>query len=225
MKLLLAEDEKDMSSVLSALLIHAGYEVDVADNGQIAVDLAATHSYDCMILDIMMPIKDGITALKEIRASGDTTPVIMLTAKSQVEDRIDGLDSGADDYLTKPFSVSELLARIRALTRRTSQTLTPTKITAGSVSLNTEEQELSCHNSIRLNHKETRLMKLFMMNIGKDMDSMYLFNTVWNDEPDMDKSIVYIYISYLREKLHAINANLEISGDKDGPFTLKVVEK
>lgn len=114
MRILLAEDEKDMADVLIAIMKHQGFDVDWAENGAVAVDLAARTNYDCMVFDIMMPVKDGITALKEVRAAGDVTPVIMLTAKSEVDDRITGLDSGADDYLTKPFAIGELLARIRS---------------------------------------------------------------------------------------------------------------
>ena len=118
MHILLAEDEQDMSRVLAAIFKHEGYDIDVAANGQEAVDLAKERSYDCMIMDVMMPVKDGLTALAEIRASGDTTPVIMLTAKAEVDDRINGLDTGADDYLAKPFSYAELLGRVKALLRR-----------------------------------------------------------------------------------------------------------
>ena len=118
MRILLAEDEQDMSRVLAAIFKHEGYDIDVAANGQEAVNLAEANSYDCMIMDVMMPVKDGLTALAEIRALGDTTPVIMLTAKAEVEDRIQGLDTGADDYLAKPFSVKELMARVRSQTRR-----------------------------------------------------------------------------------------------------------
>ena len=118
MRLLLAEDEKEMSAALVAILTHSGYEVDAVYDGQAAVDKALSQSYDCMIFDIMMPKKDGVQALKEIREKGNMTPVIMLTAKAEIDDRITGLDAGADDYLTKPFAMGELLARLRSLTRR-----------------------------------------------------------------------------------------------------------
>lgn len=218
MRLLLAEDEKDMANVLVAVMKHQGYDIDWAENGAAALDFAARNSYDCMIFDIMMPVKDGITALKELRASGDVTPVIMLTAKSEVDDRITGLDSGADDYLTKPFAIGELTARVRSLTRR-SKDFTPTTLSAGSTSLDTEEQELSAHNSIRLSGRETKLMKLFMLNENKDLSASYIFQKVWKDE-EVDESVVWIYISYLREKLRAINSDLDIEGSEGGPFTL-----
>lgn len=223
MRLLLAEDEKDMADVLLAIFKHQGFEADWAENGAIAVDLAQKKNYDCMIFDIMMPVKDGITALKELREAGDVTPVIMLTAKSEVDDRITGLDSGADDYLTKPFAIGELLARIRSLTRR-NKDFTPTILSTGSTSLDTEEQELSAHNSIRLSGKETKLMKLFMLNENKELSTSYLFQKIWSGEKGVDESVVWIYISYLREKLSAINSDLSIFGEEGQSFRLALRE-
>lgn len=223
MRLLLAEDEKDMADVLLAIFKHQGFEADWAENGAIAVDLAQKKNYDCMIFDIMMPVKDGITALKELREAGDVTPVIMLTAKSEVDDRITGLDSGADDYLTKPFAIGELLVRIRSLTRR-NKDFTPTILSAGSTSLDTEEQELSAHNSIRLSGKETKLMKLFMLNENKELSTSYLFQKIWSGEEGVDESVVWIYISYLREKLSAINSDLSIFGEEGQSFRLALRE-
>lgn len=219
MKLLYAEDEKDMSKVVVTIMKHQGYEVDWAENGQIAVDFASKKNYDCMIFDIMMPVKDGIEALKEIRSSGDVTPVIILTAKSEIDDRITGLDSGADDYLTKPFAIGELLARVRSLTRRVKD-FTPSTLTVGSTSLDVEEQELSAHNAIRLSGKETKLLKLFMLNENKLLSTNYIFEKIWDDEKDVDESVVWIYISYLREKLFAINSDLAIEGEEGKDFYL-----
>ena len=212
-----------MADVLLAIFKHQGFEADWAENGAIAVDLAQKKNYDCMIFDIMMPVKDGITALKELREAGDVTPVIMLTAKSEVDDRITGLDSGADDYLTKPFAIGELLARIRSLTRR-NKDFTPTILSAGSTSLDTEEQELSAHNSIRLSGKETKLMKLFMLNENKELSTSYLFQKIWSGEEGVDESVVWIYISYLREKLSAINSDLSIFGKEGQSFRLALRE-
>lgn len=189
MRILLAEDEKDMADVLIAIMKHQGFDVDWAKNGAVAVDLASRTNYDCMVFDIMMPVKDGITALQEVRAAGDVTPVIMLTAKSEVDDRITGLDAGADDYLTKPFAIGELLARIRSLTRR-GKDFTPSTLSAGSTSLDTEEQELSAHNSIRLSGKETKLMKLLMLHQGKTLSTSYIFQKIWSGEEGVDESVV-----------------------------------
>lgn len=220
MKLLLAEDEKAMSMALVAVLEHSGYEVDAVYDGMAAVEKGRNNTYDCMIFDIMMPKLDGIGALKELRSSGDTTPVIMLTAKAEVGDRITGLDAGADDYLTKPFAMAELLARIRSMTRR-STTFTPSKLAAGHVELDVEEQELSCKNAIRLANKETKLMKFFMLNMGKSLSTEVIFAHVWKDEEDVTEDIVWIYVSYLREKLTAIQADIQILGEKNGTFLLQ----
>ncbi len=220
MKLLLAEDEKAMSMALVAVLEHSGYEVDAVYDGMAAVEKGRSNTYDCMIFDIMMPKLDGIGALKELRSSGDTTPVIMLTAKAEVDDRITGLDAGADDYLTKPFAMAELLARIRSMTRR-STTFTPSKLAAGHVELDVEEQELSCKNAIRLANKETKLMKFFMLNMGKSLSTEAIFAHVWKDEEDVTEDIVWIYVSYLREKLTSIQADIQIIGEKNGTFLLQ----
>ena len=142
MRILLAEDERELSRVLVAALQLQGYEVDAVEAGEAAVLSAHTHVYDAMILDIMMPKKDGLTALSEIRAAGSVTPVLMLTAKAELSDRVAGLDAGADDYLTKPFAIREMLARLRAITRRSSG-YTPSKLSLGRLTLDVEAQELS----------------------------------------------------------------------------------
>ena len=218
MKILLAEDEKDMSAALVAILTHSGYEVDPVYDGEAAVQMAQRHSYDCMVFDIMMPKLDGVQALQQIRDGGDVTPVIMLTAKSEVADRINGLDAGADDYLTKPFAMAELLARLRAMTRR-STAFTPQKLQTGSVSLDVAEQELCSTNAVRLSAKETKLMQLLMLNADKDLTTGEILSRVRPDEEE-DEKIVWIYISYLKEKLAAIDADVTITGGEGGPFRL-----
>lgn len=218
MKILLAEDEKDISAALVAILTHSGYEVDPVYDGEAAVQMAQRHSYDCMVFDIMMPKLDGVQALQQIRDGGDVTPVIMLTAKSEVADRINGLDAGADDYLTKPFAMAELLARLRAMTRR-STAFTPQKLQTGSVSLDVAEQELCSTNAVRLSAKETKLMQLLMLNADKDLTTGEILSRVWPDEEE-DEKIVWIYISYLKEKLAAIDADVTITGGEGGPFRL-----
>ncbi|MCH4178842.1 MAG: response regulator transcription factor [Megasphaera sp.] len=223
MKILLAEDERDMSAALVAVLQHSGYHVDPVYDGAAALQKGTDNTYDCMVFDIMMPKMDGLEVVKHLRDSGDVTPVIMLTAKAEVDDRITGLDAGADDYLTKPFAMGELLARIRSMTRR-NNTFTPSKLSAGHVELDVEEQSLSCKNSIRLANKETKLMKFFMLNSGKALSTDAIFSYVWQDEDDVDNGIVWIYVSYLREKLEAINADVEIDGDKGEDFILVTKE-
>ncbi len=219
MKLLLAEDEKELSRALRAILEHAKYAVDTAYNGLEALKLARSNAYDAMIFDIMMPKMDGIELLQRVRASGNYTPVILLTAKSEIDDRIAGLDAGADDYLTKPFAMGELLARLRSMTRRNSD-YTPTRLTIGSVTLDTEEQEIRSENSIRLAGKESRLMEFLMQNAGKALSTEELFRHIWGRDENAEPKIVWMYISFLRNKLRAINADLVIDGEENGSFTL-----
>ena len=219
MKILLAEDEREMSAAVTAVLEHFDYEVDAVYDGQAAVEQAGKTAYDCMVFDIMMPKLDGVEALKQIRQQGGVAPVILLTAKAEVDDRITGLDAGADDYLTKPFAMGELLARIRSLLRR-EQSFTKTRLSAGSVELDVEEQELSCKSAIRLSSKETKLMRLFMLNEGKSFDTPTIVEHVWKDEEDAAPDLVWVYVSYLREKLDSIGADIQISGQKDGAFSL-----
>lgn len=223
MKILLAEDEHDMSNAIAAVLKHFDYDVDTVYDGEAAVEYAHEQAYDCMIFDIMMPKLDGIEALKQLRQHGNVTPVIMLTAKAEIDDRITGLDAGADDYLTKPFAMGELLARVRSILRRNGS-FTSARLSAGAVELNVEEQELSCKSSIRLSNKETKLMKLFMLNAGKTFETDVLIEHVWKDEEDASSDIVWVYVSYLREKLESIGADVEIVGEKDGAFFLKTSE-
>lgn len=220
MRILIAEDEKAMSDALAAVLRHFGYEVDTAGDGAEAVALAGGHVYDCMVLDVMMPRMDGIEALSILRKRGDVTPVILLTAKAEIDDRITGLDAGADDYLTKPFAMGELLARIRSMTRRAGA-FVKNELKVGGLSLNVEEQELSGESAIRLGGKEAKLMKLFMMNEGKELSAEELFRRVWADEPDMDRGIVWMYVSFLREKIESVRGGAEILGGEDGPFVLR----
>ncbi|MBQ7264851.1 MAG: response regulator transcription factor [Firmicutes bacterium] len=219
MKILLAEDERELSDVLVALFNAKGFEVDLAENGKQALELSQKNSYDIMVLDVMMPVMDGIEALKEMRLGGNTTPVIMLTAKSQVDDRVEGLDAGADDYLTKPFSVKELFARINSLARRQGQ-YTPKKLSLGSVTLNKEESELIGVNTVRLAVKELEMMELFMLNKEKELQTKDIYFKLWEKDEDADESIVWVYISFLRDKLKAINADIAIEGEKNGSFKL-----
>lgn len=225
MKILLAEDEQQLSRVLETAMTHEGYQVDTAFDGQEAVDLAKENAYDLMILDIMMPVKTGIEALKEIRQTGNTTHVIMLTAMSEVDDKVTGLDAGADDYLTKPFSLKELLARLRSMSRRVA-TFTPNLLQIGQTSLNVGEHELISSNSIRLAGKESKMMEFLMLNAQKSLSTQEIFRHVWSkdEDEDLDEGFVWIYISYLRQKLKAIHADLAILGEEDGSFTLVPLE-
>lgn len=218
MKILLAEDEAQLNRVVTVALEREGYQVDSVENGLEAVKKAQENSYNLIILDIMMPIMTGIEALQEIRASGDTTHVIMLTAMAEVDDRVNGLDAGADDYLTKPFSLKELLARLRSMARR-ADSYTEAQLQIGNTSLDIDEQEVRATNSIRLANKELQLLKYFMKNPQKELTCQQLQEQVWSKE-EADTELVHIYVSYLRQKLASIQSNLEILGDKEGPYQL-----
>jgi DNA-binding response OmpR family regulator len=219
MKILVAEDEPQLLRVLTVAMEHAGYDVDPVDNGLKAVEHAKENYYDVIMLDIMMSVMDGITALKKIRESGDKTYILMLTAKAEVDDRVTGLDSGADDYLTKPFSLKELLARLRSKERREDD-FTPNKLELGDVTLNVTKQELASHNSIRLSGTETQLMNYFLLNQNKELSTEELLNHVWKNDLDANSEVVWIYVSYLRQKLQSIQSSVRIEGDKGGSYKL-----
>lgn len=222
MKILIADDELNLRTMLAAHLKHAGYEVTAVSDGEEAVKAASEDTFDVMVFDIMMPNKDGVEALKEIRKKGILTPVILSTAKGDVEDRITGLDVGADDYLTKPFSMGELLARIRAAARRGAQTQpqVPAVITVSNVSLNKASAELSAVNSISLAAKEMKLFELLASNQGRSYTGDELFGKIWSDEPGTSPKVVEMYISYLRNKLLAVGALCTITGDTDSGYML-----
>ncbi|KRL00493.1 response regulator transcription factor [Liquorilactobacillus capillatus] len=219
MRILLAEDEKELSRVLVTAMHSKGYSVDPAYNGLEAVEKASQGVYDLMIFDVMMPVMTGIEALKKIRAAGDQTYIIMLTAMSEINDRVTGLDAGADDYMTKPFSLKELLARLRSLERR-SENYTNDILKFGDITLDSNEQRLESFNSISLSAKETKLLNLLILNADKKIDSDILIAHVWENEDDLDQDTLWIYISYLRQKIQAVNAHVEIQGKKGGPYQL-----
>lgn len=217
MDILLAEDEKQLSHVLTVAMQSVHYHVDPVYNGQQAVEKAQENAYDVIILDIMMPVLDGISALKQIRQSGNRTYVIMLTAMAEVDDKVTGLDAGADDYMTKPFSLKELLARLRSLDRRQSNA--DQDLSFNDITLNQDDQQLVSHNSISLSARETKLLSFFILNANKQLPLDELLSHVW-DNDDADSEDVWIYISYLRQKLQSVNAHVKISGKKSGPFML-----
>ncbi len=221
MRLLLAEDEKELSKALCAILKHNNYSVDAVFNGQDALDYGLCENYDGIILDIMMPKKSGLEVLKELRDQGVSTPVLILTAKAEVDDRILGLDMGADDYLTKPFSMGELLARIRAITRRKSE-FSPNLLTSGNLSLNRETFELSVeNNSIRLGNKEFQMMEMLMSNPGRLISTEQFMERIWGYETEAEINVVWVYISYLRKKLSNLGAKLEIKAVRGVGYTLE----
>ena len=217
-KILLAEDEKELSRAVRAVLEAKGYEIKAVYNGKAAVEAAQDEVFDLMILDIMMPVMDGIEALKEIREGGNYTPALFLTAKAEIEDRVAGLEAGADDYLVKPFSMAELVARIQSMTRR-SREYDRQELVYGEVVLDLKEQELHNKSSVRLAKKESALMAMFMKNPGKALTTEEIFARIWDGE-EGDMEIVWVYVSYLRNKLKAIQADITIDGEREGSFVL-----
>ena len=211
MKVLFAEDEADLQDVVAEYLRYQGYNVTAVDNGAEAVEKSASDAYDAIVLDVMMPVMDGITAIKKIRETGNTVPAIFLTAKSQVGDRIEGLDAGADDYLTKPFSMEELSARLRALYRRKRDYKVRT-LTFGNIELDKEQSEMKAVNTISLAYKEMRLIAFLIGRAGEEVSTQEIMDEVWPGE-DVNEDMVVMYISFLRGKLKAVQANVEIDGD------------
>lgn len=220
MRILLAEDELALSKAYAQVLIMQGYEVEQVYDGKAALEAANSGTYDLMIFDVMMPKMSGLEVLKALREAGNTTYVIMLTAMSELDDKVEGLELGADEYLTKPIPLKELAARVRSLERRIDTNYNENVLTFGSVKLNVSQQELSAKNSIILAGKETKLMEVLMLNKNKKLSTEYIYNHVWSKDDDSDTGYVWIYISYLKQKLKAINANVDILGEENREFEL-----
>ena len=220
MRILLAEDELALSKAYAQVLIMQGYEVEPVYDGKAALEAANSGTYDLMIFDVMMPNMSGLEVLKALREAGNTTYVIMLTAMSELDDKVEGLEMGADEYLTKPIPLKELAARVRSLERRIDTNYNENVLTFGSVKLNVSQQELSAKNSIILAGKETKLMEVLMLNKNKKLSTEYIYNHVWSKDDDSDTGYVWIYISYLKQKLKAINANVDILGEENREFEL-----
>ena len=221
MKVLYAEDEIDLQEVVTAYLELQGCHVTAVSNGARAVEKAKADAYDAIVLDVMMPVMDGVTAIKKIREAGCTVPAIFLTAKSQVDDRVEGLDAGADDYLTKPFAMEELSARLRALYRRRREYRLHV-MTFGDMELDTEQSELKARNTISLAFKEVRLLGYLMSRAGEEVTARELLDEVWTGEK-VDPDVVWMYISFLRGKLQSVQASVTIDGDREHPFCLREI--
>ena len=223
MRLLLAEDELALSKALKVILERNNYSVDAVYDGQAALEYLETDNYDGVILDIMMPKVDGITVLKEIRRRGSLLPVLLLTAKSEVDDKVLGLDAGANDYLTKPFHARELLVRIRAMTRiQTVQANSQLQI--GNVTLDRATYELStASGSYRLANKEFQMMEMLMSNPKNLISSERFMEKIWGYDSEAELNVVWVYISYLRKKLTALHANIQIKAMRNAGYTLEEI--
>ena len=222
MRLLLAEDERALSKALATILERSNYSVDTVYDGEAALEYLAADNYDGVILDIMMPKKDGITVLKELRSRGSKIPVLILTAKSEVDDKVLGLDSGANDYLTKPFHSRELLARIRAMTRAQSSQ-TSSVLQMGNITMDQRTYELSSPTgSFRLANREFQILELLMQNPGNLISAERLMEKIWGYDSEVEVSVVWVYISYLRKKLTALQADVEIRASRNLGYSLEV---
>ncbi|EGV11079.1 response regulator transcription factor [Parvimonas sp. G1425] len=223
MRILICEDEIDLADGLSAILKGNKYSVDVVYDGEEALTYLEAENYDAVVLDIMMPKVDGITVLKTIREQGNSIPVIMLTAKSELDDKIVGLDSGADDYLTKPFEVKELLARLRAITRR-KENITDNVLTFGNITLNRTTFELSsAKGSYKLTNKEFQMLEMLMSTPSNIISADTFMDKIWGYDTDSDISVVWVYISYLRKKLAKLEANAEIKVTRNVGYSLEAI--
>ena len=224
MRILLAEDERDLADALEVMLKHNNYSVDTVDNGQDALDYLMLDDYDGAILDVMMPKMDGVTVVQKLRENKKSTPVLLLTAKSEIEDKVYGLDSGADDYLTKPFVIKELLARVRSMTRRQT-TFTSNVLELGNVSLSKYTFELSTEkDKVRLSNKEYQMMEMLMRNPGNVIQTEQFLERIWGYDSDSEINVVWVNISYLRKKLKALDANVQIKATRNVGYTLEIVD-
>lgn len=222
MRLLLAEDEKELSNALVAVLKHNNYSVDAVYNGQDALDYLEAGNYDGAILDIMMPKMDGIQVLKAVRSQNNQIPIILLTAKSEIDDRVTGLDCGADDYLTKPFSMKELLARIRAITRRQTDN-GDSLLRFENLTLDRSTCLISCgKDSIRLSNKEYQMLEMLMTNPGQIISTEQFMSKIWGFDSESEVNVVWVHISYLRKKLLALSANIQIKATRGLGYSLEV---
>lgn len=224
MRILLVEDERSLSRAVIALLEKNNYSADAVYDGAEALEYLAAGNYDAVILDIMMPKIDGLTVLRKLRERGSHIPVLLLTAKSEVEEKVLGLDTGANDYLTKPFATAELLARIRAMTRNQT-TQAGSRLSFGNVILEQTTFEISTPSGIfRLANKEYQMIELLMRNPGQVIPTERFLEKIWGYDSDVEVNVVWVYISYLRKKLTAMHADIQIKATRNTGYSLEKVK-
>ena len=222
MKLLLAEDEKELSNALCVLFKHNNYDIDAVYNGDDALYYAKNITYDAIILDIMMPKMDGITVLKKLRSLKIATPILLLTAKGQLDDKVLGLEAGADDYLAKPFFMKELLARIKALTRRYENNY-ENEIHIGNIVVDTLRYEIKCNGNIAsLTNKEFQILEYLIKSKNHILSMDDFLNKIWGFDSDVDYNVFYVNVSSLRKKLNGINSNVNIKAIRNVGYTLEI---
>lgn len=222
MRVLIAEDERSTARALKVLLEKAKFSVDIVHNGKDAWDYIEAGSYDVIVLDIMMPGMSGLEVLSKIRCAHMSVPVLLLTAKAETEDRVAGLDAGADDYLPKPFASSELIARVKALSRRNA-TYVDTVKKIGNLSLDSNRFEIQAgSNAVRLSNKEYQLMELFVTHPGYVFSTEHLMERVWGYDTNSEIDVVWTHIGYIRKKLRSLNVNVEIRTIRGAGYALEV---
>lgn len=220
MRILYAEDERALANAVTKILEKSHYSVDTVYDGEEALEYLENDVYDAVILDVMMPKADGITVLRKLRARGNFVPVLMLTAKGEVDDKVLGLDCGANDYLTKPFDYKELLARIRAITR--SSASADSKLTFGNITLDRASFELSSPSgSFRLVNKEFQVMEILMSNPKNLVSVERLMEKIWGYDSESEINVVWVYVSYLRKKLSALDADIRIKVSRNAGYSLE----
>ncbi len=223
MRILFAEDERSLSKAVVALLEKNNYSVDAVYDGEEALEYIEGGNYDAVILDIMMPKRDGISVLREMRARGHSIPVLILSAKAEVDDKVLGLDLGANDYLTKPFSVKELLARIRAMTR-SGEGQVDSKLKFGELTLDLATYELyGSGGSFKLANKEFQMMEMLMRNPGHLISTERFMEKIWGYDSEAEINIVWVYISYLRKKLLMTGAGVQIKAHRNSGYSLEKI--
>ena len=221
MRLLLAEDEKELAKALAVILKHNNYSVDVVYNGEDALCYLENAEYDGAILDIMMPKLDGLSVLRGVRESGNSIPVLILTAKSDIDDRVDGLDAGADDYLTKPFAMKELLARVRAMLRRRTESV-DTKLVFGDITLELSSGILSCgEKTLRLTNKEFQMLEMLIKADGGIISVERFMDKIWGYDSETEQNVVWVYVSYLRKKLSTLGSSVVIEAHRNLGYSLE----
>ena len=221
-RILFAEDERSLSRAVTALLEKNNYSVDPVYDGEEALAYLDAGNYDAVILDIMMPRLDGLEVLRRLRQRGNPIPVLLLTAKSEVEDKVTGLDAGANDYLTKPFSTAELLARIRAMTRSQTGGQVTSRLTLGNITLDQATFELSsAYGSFRLANKEFQMMELLLRNPRQLIPTERFVERIWGYDSDVELNVVWVYISYLCKKLAALKADIQIKATRNAGYSLE----
>ena len=222
MRILIAEDEPELAAALEAMLKREHYSVDVVHDGDDALDYGLAENYDGLVLDIMMPRRDGLEVLRLLREKGVSTPVLLLTARSRVDDRIRGLNAGADDYLPKPFDMGELVARVRALTRRQGEVLSDV-LTVNDLSLDCTSRLLSAgERSVRLGFKEFEVLRLLMVNHGNVVTKETLISKIWGLDSEAEDNNVEVYISFLRKKLEHLRSAVKIKTIRMVGYCLEV---